>query len=553
MTIPPKGYATNSGLPHRTSESFSERFLQHRHASSRTRTMGKKPLRVMKFGGTSVGDASCIERVIEIIRAASRESDLAVVVSAMSGVTNKLVAAASHAERADEKAVSAIFAELRSQHRTATGELIRSATERSRIEGQMEELFQTGDRLCRGTMLLGELTPRTRDAISSLGERLSVLIVAAALSQFEVPSEAIEATELIVTDACHGAADPCMEATRQRCEARLRPILQQGVIPVVTGFIGATTDGVLTTLGRGGSDYSATIVGAVLKSDEVIIWTDVDGLQTADPRLVPDACTIPEVSYREAAELAHFGAKVLHPKTLRALAQCGIPLWIRNTFAPERLGTKITPAGPASPSGAGAVTALSAMSDVALITIGGPDFSGVPDVLGRTFRATAAVRAEVLLISQASSQNEVCLVISSARAQRTIEALRFEFADDLARDLTHQITLDSTVAIVTLVGQSIKSTPGIVSCAFGALARENVNIVAIAQGASECTISFVVAKQDVRSAIASIHREIGLADGGANRFGPFFGPVFASGERSSAQAYSIPASPVPTSEVPAQK
>jgi len=283
----------------------------------------------------------------------------------------------------------------------------------------------------------------------------------------------------------------------------------------------------------------------------VIIWTDVDGLQTADPRLVPEACTIPEVSYREAAELAHFGAKVLHPKTLRALAQCGIPLWIRNTFAPERLGTKITPAGPASPSGA--VTALSAMSEVALITIGGPDFSGVPDVLGRTFRATAAVRAEVLLISQASSQNEVCLVIPSAMAQRTMEALRFEFADDLASDLSHQITLDSTVAIVTLVGQSIKSTPGIVSCAFGALARENVNIVAIAQGASECTISFVVAKQDVRSAIANIHREIGLSDGGANLFGAFFGPVIASGERSSGQAYSIPANPSPTSDVAAQK
>ena len=552
MTIPPKGSAASAGLPHRNSETFSERFLQHRHASSRIRMMGKK-LRVMKFGGTSVGDASCIRRVTEIIRAASRESEVVVVVSAMSGVTNKLVAAASYAEAADEKAASSIFAELRRQHSAAASELIRSATERSRIEGEMEALFQAGDRLCQGTMLLGELSPRTRDAISSLGERLSVLLVAAALNQFDVPSEAIEATELIVTDACHGAADPCMEATQQRCEARLRPVLQRGVIPVVTGFIGATADGVLTTLGRGGSDYSATIVGAVLKSDEVIIWTDVDGLQTADPRLVPDACTIPEVSYREAAELAHFGAKVLHPKTLRALAQCGIPLWIRNTFAPERLGTKITPAGPATPSRTGSVTALSAMSDVALIAIGGPDLAGVPDVLGRTFRATASVRAEVLLLSQASSQNELCLVISSAVAQRTIEALRFEFADDLARDLTHQITLDSTVAIVTLVGQGIRSIPGIVSCAFGALARENVNIVAIAQGASECTISFVVAKKDVSSAISSIHREIGLADGATGWFGPFFGPAFASGERTSPHAFAVPTSPVPTDEVPSQK
>ncbi len=551
MTIPPKDRSASAGFPHPTAEPFSERFLQHRHTSARARAIGKKPLRVLKFGGTSVGDVSCIERVTDIIQDASRESDLVVVVSAMSGVTNKLVAAASYAQVADEKAVSGIFTDLRRQHNATASELIRSGTERNRIQGQMEALFQTGDRLCRGTMLLGELTARTRDAISSLGERLSVLLVAAALNQLEVPSEAIEATELIVTDACHGAADPCMEATRQRCETRLRPVLQRGVIPVVTGFIGATADGVLTTLGRGGSDYSATIVGAALESDEVIIWTDVDGLQTADPRLVPEACTIPEVSYREAAELAHFGAKVLHPKTLRALMQCGIPLWIRNTFAPERLGTRITPPGPETSSSA--VTALSAMTDIALITIGGPDFSGVPDVLGRTFRATASVRAEVLLISQASSQNEVCLVISSAMAQPTIEALRFEFADDLAHNPTHHISLDSTVAIVTLVGQSIKSTPGIVSCAFGALARENVNIVAIAQGASECTISFVVAKKDVSSAISSIHREIGLGEGGTNLFGPFFGPLVTSVERSSAQRYSIPSNPIPTSEIPAQK
>jgi aspartokinase/homoserine dehydrogenase 1 len=532
MTIPPKSYAAGAVSPRRASEYFSERHLQHRHAPNRPRGAGKKPLRVLKFGGTSVGNASCIEKVVDIVRTAARESEMVVVVSAMSGVTNKLVAAASNAEAANDQAVAAILDELRRQHTTAAAELIDSPAERSRLAGEMEKLFQIGERLCRGTILLGELTPRTRDAISSLGERLSVLLVAAALNQIEVPSEAIEATELIVTDACHGAADPCMEATRQRCEERLRPLLQRGVVPVVTGFIGATIDGVLTTLGRGGSDYSATILGAVLKSDEVIIWTDVDGMQTADPRLVPDACTIPEVSYREAAELAYFGAKVLHPKTLRALMQCGIPLWIRNTFAPEQQGTKITPAGPPSNS---AVTALTAMNDVALIKVGGAGLAGVPDILGRTFRATAAVHAEVLLISQASSQKELSLVVPSALAQRAVDALRHEFAagmeQALAHDLTHQITLDATVAMVTLVGQSIKSIPGIVSCAFGALARENVNILALAQGASECTISFVVAKKDVNSAISSIHREIGLAEPRPN----FFSPA----ERSSHNVYPV--------------
>lgn len=534
MTIPPKGNAASAGVPRRASEFFPERFPQHRHAPVRPRATGKKSLRVLKFGGTSVGDASCIERVIEIVRTASRESEVVVVVSAMSGVTNKLVAAASHAERGDDQAVTVIFDELRRRHSTAASELLQSDAERSRIEGEMEKLFQAGDRLCRGTILLRELTPRTRDAISSLGERLSILLVAAALNQHEIPSEAIEATELIVTDGCHGAAEPRMEATRQRCEERLRPILQRSVLPVVTGFIGATSDGVLTTLGRGGSDYSATILGAALKSDEVIIWTDVDGLQTADPRVVPEARTIPEISYREAAELAYFGAKVLHPKTLRALMQCGIPLWIRNTFTPERLGTKITPAGPPSDK---AATALTAMSDVALITVGGPGFSEVPDVLGRTFRATAAARAEVLLVSHASSQNELRLVVPSAMVQPAIEALRQEFADDMAEELTQPTNVDPAVAIVTLVCQSIKSAPGMVSCAFGALAQKNVNIIAIAQGASECTLSFVVAKKDVSCAISIIHREIGMEDFGASLFGPVFHPVFDLGERQSHRAY----------------
>ena len=221
-----------------------------------------------------------------------------------------------------------------------------------------------------------------------------------------------------------------MNLTERRCKARLQTLRQQGIVPVITGFIGATQEGVLTTLGRGGSDYSATILGAALNADEVIIWTDVNGLMTADPRQVPGACTIPEISYREAAELAYFGAKVLHPKTLRPVMQSGIPLWIRNTFAPERAGTKITPEARVNGSG---VKALTAMKDVALITVGGPGFFGVTDVVGRAFATIAAVRADVLLISQSSSRNDICLVVSAAVAKHTVEALRREFAHDLAR------------------------------------------------------------------------------------------------------------------------
>jgi aspartokinase/homoserine dehydrogenase 1 len=465
-----------------------------------------RPLRVVKFGGTSVGDAPRIRKVVEIVRDAARESDLVVVVSAMSGVTNKLVEAAAHSEAGNREAVVMIFEELRERHRAVAGALIHSAPVRNRIHREVEQVFQEGERLCQGTALLRELTLRARDSISSLGERLSAPIVAAALAECGVRSEAIEAIELVVTDSCHGAADPLMDLTRKRCEARVRPLLREGVIPVVTGFIGATADGMLTTLGRGGSDYSATILGAALNADEVIIWTDVDGLMTADPRLVPGAATIPEISYREAAELAHFGAKVLHPKTITAVTPCGIPLWIRNTFSPELPGTRITPAGPSTDAG---VKGLTAISEVALVTVGGPGIVGVPDVLGRTFAITAAVRANVLLISQSSSQNDICLVVASSAAERTVEALRREFAQDLAHEKVEHVTLDQTVAIVTVVGKNMRSS-GTVGRTLAALGRENVNVVAIAQGSSGSNISLVVAKQDVKAALETTHREFQL-------------------------------------------
>jgi aspartate kinase len=491
----------------KTSKLFSEHFLQHRPAQSQIRKPVRKPLRVMKFGGTSVGDASCIRKVVEIIQAASRESNVVVVVSAMSGVTNKLVEAAMRSEAGDRGAVAAIFEELRTRHLADAGALVHSAVERKRIDRKMQEVFQEGDSLCQGTMLLRELTLRVRDSISSLGERLSAPLVAAALRDRGEASEAIDATEVVVTDSCHGAAEPLMDLTRDRCNSRLLPLLRQGIVPIVTGFIGATAEGVVTTLGRNGSDYSATILGAALDADEVIIWSDVDGVLTVDPRLVPGVRLIPEISFREATELAYFGAKVLHPKTLRPVMQSGTPLWIRNTFAPERPGTKITPTG--TPNG-GQVKALTAISDVTLITVGGPGMLGVPDVLGRTFKTIEAVRANVLLISQSSSQYDIRLVVSSSLAQRTVEALRHEFAQDLAYEKVEHITLDPDVAIVAVVGQNMSRLSGIVGRTFGALDRENVNIIAIAQGSSGCSISFLVAEKDMKSALVTTHREFQL-------------------------------------------
>jgi aspartate kinase len=467
----------------------------------------KSGLQVMKFGGTSVGDASCIARGAQIVARAAKERPCVVVVSAMSGVTNRLIEAAKTAQGGNAEEAAAILEAIRRQHETALMALIRQETRRAQIQQRMEEVFAEGGRLCEGTSLLRELTPRALDAISSLGERLSAPLVAAAVNELGIRSESVEATELIVTDGYHGGAEPQMEPTRQKSQERLRPLLEKGIVPIVTGFIGATAEGELTTLGRGGSDYSATILGAALDADEVIIWTDVDGVLTADPRLVPAARTIPVISYLEAAELAYFGAKVLHPKTLSPVIRAAIPVWIRNSFAPERSGTKITPEGR---SIGGGVKALTAIRDVTLISVGGPGIVGLPDVVGRTFSTTSELRANVLLISQSSSQNDICFIVSTADAQRTVEALRKEFAQDLTHHKVEHISADSNIAIVAVVGENMRGTPGIAGKTFNALGREGVNLIAIAQGSSECNISFVIEEKAVKAALLTTHREFGL-------------------------------------------
>ncbi|MGB8475163.1 MAG: aspartate kinase [Candidatus Acidiferrum sp.] len=467
----------------------------------------KPKLQVMKFGGTSVGDASRMARTAQIIARAARAGACVAVVSAMSGVTNLLIEAANRAAGGDKRPGTAVLEALRKQHEEALASLARDDKARKSVVEELETVLAEGSRLYEGTALLRELTPRTLDAISSLGERLSAPVVAAGLRELGVQSEAVNATRVIVTDAFHGGAEPRMDRTREACEARLRPLLDKGIVPVVTGFLGSTPEGILTTLGRGGSDYSATILGAALRADEVIIWTDVDGVLTADPRLVPDARTIPAISYREAAELAFFGAKVLHPKTLNPVMQAAIPVWIRNSFAPERPGTLITPAGRST---GGGVKALTAIQDVALISVGGPGIVGLPDVVGRTFSTTAELRANVLLISQSSSQNDICFIVSAGDAQRTVEALRKEFAQDLAHEKVEHITLDTNIAIVAVVGENMRGTPGVAGRTFNALGRENVNLIAIAQGSSESNISFVVEEKAMKTALITAHREFEL-------------------------------------------
>jgi len=463
--------------------------------------MHERRLHVMKFGGTSVGDAGCMRQVVEIVREASAGNALVVVVSAMAGVTNQLLDVAEFAANGDYRRALGILDQVRKKHYSTLHELISSG--REGVEEQMQELFGLCVNWCETARHSG-LTPKLRASISSLGERLSAPLIAAALAELGVVSEAIEASEVLVTDNHFAAAEPLMELTRERCEACLRPLLDKGVVPVVTGFLGATVEGELTTLGRGGSDYSATILGAVLAADEVTIWTDVEGILTADPRLVPDAATIPTISYQEAAELAYYGAKVLHPKTLRPVMQSGIPVWIRNTFAPKKAGTKIIPDGRKS---AQSVKALAAVHDAALISLAAPAIDQIPNVFERTLSAARSARADVLMMCHSHSCDRVCLVVATASVEATVEALRREFAPHSEASDADHVSVDPSVAILTVVGQDLHQIRGIVGRAVDELSRGNVKILASAPGPSQCNISFVVPRKDLHTALITTHQE----------------------------------------------
>ncbi|MBN1640976.1 MAG: aspartate kinase [Anaerolineae bacterium] len=481
-------------------------------------TNPSSPYRItMKFGGTSVGSVEAIARAAEIVDQARRNAlhptpgrgarQVAIVVSAMSGVTNSLVRAARAALEARGEEVDAIVRALRERHRETVAPLIDDAGERTAVAAQIDALLDYLHSLCRAIGTLGELTPRGLDVVSGLGERLCAPIVAAALRAHQIDAEAVEATALIVTDDVHGAANPLMEQTAARTRARLAPLLERGAVPVITGFIGATRSGTPTTLGRGGSDYSATIVGACLASDEIWIWSDVDGVMSADPRVVPSARTIEALSYNEAAEFSYFGAKVIHPKTILPAAAGEIPLRILNSFNPTHPGTRII-AHPL-PNGR-VVKGITAIRAVSEVTVEGRGMIGIPGIAARVFAAVAAEQVNVLMISQSSSEQSICFVVPVESAQRTIDALHRAFEYDILRHNVEHIWSKDDVAIMAVVGERMKGTVGIASRLFGALAEAGINILTIAQGSSEHNISLVIEGRDADRSVRAVHETFGL-------------------------------------------
>ena len=465
---------------------------------------------VMKFGGTSVGSADAIQQAAAIILELAQTWERpVVVVSAMSGVTDALARGALSAASGDERVYRSIVADLRVRHYRVVDELLEANGERAGLLATVDEYLDEFASFCHSVHVLGEVTPRAMDAVTSLGERINARILAALLRQAQARCEAVDATELVVTDETFQNAVPLMEASRALTAARLAPMLDGGLIPVVTGFIGAAESGATTTLGRGGSDYSAAILGDCLDADEVWIWTDVDGVMTADPRIVTEAQVIPCLSYGEVSELAYFGAKVLHPRTIRPVVERGIPLWVKNTFNPVFPGTRIDKEAQNTPATVKAITAIEGLS---LVTVEGRGMMGVPGIAARTFSAVASQGASVLMISQSSSEQSICFVIPTAAVSPVIAAIEAELALELARRDVDRVWSMEDVVIVTAVGAGMRTTPGVAARVFGALGQGSINVIAIAQGSSDCSVSFVVAASACAEAVQQIHMEVIVND-----------------------------------------
>jgi aspartokinase/homoserine dehydrogenase 1 len=465
-----------------------------------------KNLLVMKFGGTSMGSADRI-RVSAALSAEQRHRPVLIVVSAMSKVTDLLLDTLRHAEGGDEEGVARGLRTLLQRHEETCLALL-PADRAEAVLPRLRALIAEFERITNGVAMLGERPPRSVDEAVAIGERLSTLLISEYLESTGVPSAAVNARDVIVTDAVFGNATPLPEPTREKAARVLRPLLEQGRLPVVTGFNGATVDGRATTLGRGGSDFSASILAAALDASELWIWTDVDGIMTADPRLVPDAAVLDEVTYREAAELAYAGAKVLHPRTLAPLVDKQIPVISKNSFDPAKPGTRIVPRIE-RPDGPRAVTS---MANVALVSLEPANASvNGTRLMARALEALAGTGAEVLALSSSSYRQNFCFLVRQSELAVAVASLESALSLELAHGYVKPIDVDSEVGLLAVVGEGMQGTPGLAGRIFTAISREKINIIAIAQGSSELTIAIVVRREGLEKAVKAVHAECNLA------------------------------------------
>jgi bifunctional aspartokinase / homoserine dehydrogenase 1 len=456
---------------------------------------------VHKFGGASLADSAAVRHAVDIIRRHRKEPTV-VVVSAMAGTTDALLGVAQQAGAGESRTVASLVARLRSRHAEVARALLPAGRGRADLLAYISDAFEELEALAQGLRLLRDLTPRTTDSLVCRGERLSARLVTAALEATGVKAKYVDALDLVHTDSAFGQAAPDYAHTDRATQRVLTPLLARGIIPVVPGFIGRAPDGEVTTLGRGGSDLTATLLARGLGAARVSLWKDVPGLLTADPRVVPDARVIPHLHAREAAELAYYGAKVLHPRALIPVAGRRIPVYVRPFGDPESPGTEVSEqVAPARVP----VKALTAAGGQALVTVTGSGMLGVPGIAARTFHALHERQISVSLISQASSEHSICFSVPETFAADARESLEREFAGEIGRGEIDGVEVNLGMATIAVVGLGMHGTPGVAAGVFSALASAKINVVAIAQGSSELNISVVVEARDAAEAQRRIH------------------------------------------------
>ncbi len=462
---------------------------------------------VMKFGGTSVGTGKNIRRVAELVsKYAYDEYRVAVVVSALAGVTNSLIEVACQAKKSDEKRIKTFTKELLQKHNEAAEVAIANKEIQSEVNQITKKTIIELEKVLTGICYVGELTAKSKDYVASFGERLSAPIVWGAIKDYKVETQCFTGKEAgIVTDSNFGDADPLMNYTTHLIRERVGPLIEKGVVPVVTGFIAANQDGVVTTVGRGGSDYTATILGVALQVDEVWIWTDVDGIMTTDPKIVTAARMLPQLSYQEAAEMAIFGAKAMHPRALKPAIEAKIPVRIRSTLHADNPGTLITESGDAKSTGA--VKAVALIKDVAMVNVNGASMVGAPGSYAKVFEVLGKNCINIMMISTAVSEANISMVIRRNLVGRALSTLEIAL---LGRGVVSEITTEDDVAVVAVMGANMKGTKGIASKIFQTVADAGINIRMIAQGSSELNISFVVKEKDGAAVVKAIHEQFKL-------------------------------------------
>lgn len=455
-------------------------------------------MQVLKFGGSSVANAENIKKVMAVVQQKSHASKTIVVVSALGGITDLLLQCSQLAAEGNP-GYKELLGEIEMRHFQTVKELI-PITVQSSILSLVKTQCNEIEDICNGIYLLKELSERTKDRIVSYGELLSSKIITAALHSAQTEAHWTDARKLITTDSNYGNAAVDFVVSNQKIKHYFA--MHDAALYVVPGFIAASKEGIHTTLGRGGSDYTAAIFAAALDAEQLEIWTDVSGMMTADPRLVVNAKVIPQISYQEAMELSHFGAKVIYPPTIQPVMSKGIAVWIKNTFAPGDAGTLIKQQAAESSS---SITGLSSINNIALLSLEGSGMVGIPGFSKRLFEALAAKKINVILITQSSSEHAICVGIEEANAATAKRAIDDAFSYEIEQKKVDPLILENNLSIIALVGDRMKNHTGISGKLFSALGQNGVNIRAISQGSSERNISAVISANDVKKAINVVH------------------------------------------------